>query len=284
MRAGWLVVLTGCNAILGLESTKEIDASDVPPPEGPVDAPSCSRIIADGDFDGDGIPNAVDKCPFHFDPGGVNGPDGDGDGVGDACDPDPHTPVGKDGECILLVDDFQTISPCWEKRGWTQCIGGACSGPTDQITTLAYDVGVGVDFVEVAGTITDPGTQLDAMVQIVLAFDDANGLTGTDCRIADDPLGNFVLGSFSWNRGSELSGGNYPLVPGRQFTSAPVTIRWVPGGTNGLCVATAEPPAGHTEGTGNIQQPMGGRLAIRAQHAAFRIEKLVAYGTGGHCR
>jgi hypothetical protein len=45
------------------------------------------------DGDGDGIPDATDKCPMVFDPvrpvdNGVQG-DTDGDGVGDACDPCP---------------------------------------------------------------------------------------------------------------------------------------------------------------------------------------------------
>jgi imidazolonepropionase-like amidohydrolase len=46
-----------------------------------------------GDGDGDGIPDASDKCPGVFDPirpvdGGAQ-PDADGDGEGDACDPCP---------------------------------------------------------------------------------------------------------------------------------------------------------------------------------------------------
>jgi hypothetical protein len=49
-------------------------------------------ITAD-DSDGDGIPNATDKCPNVFDAprpmdNGVE-PDTDGDGLGDACDPCP---------------------------------------------------------------------------------------------------------------------------------------------------------------------------------------------------
>ena len=47
------------------------------------------------DTDGDGIPDATDKCPTVFDPirpldNGVQ-PDSDGDGIGDACDPCPFT-------------------------------------------------------------------------------------------------------------------------------------------------------------------------------------------------
>ena len=50
-------------------------------------------VAGPGDLDGDGIPDATDKCPSVFDPirpldNGVQG-DADGDGVGDACDPCP---------------------------------------------------------------------------------------------------------------------------------------------------------------------------------------------------
>jgi imidazolonepropionase-like amidohydrolase len=73
----------------------------------PINEPSCTpkrplavngssiytgEITAD-DSDGDGIPDATDKCPHVFDPirpmdNGVQA-DTDGDGVGDACDPCP---------------------------------------------------------------------------------------------------------------------------------------------------------------------------------------------------
>jgi large repetitive protein len=76
----------------------------------PMDEPTCtpSRPIAVGgssvytgatsaaDTDGDGIPDATDKCPTVFDPirpmdNGVEA-DTDNDGVGDACDPCPLDP------------------------------------------------------------------------------------------------------------------------------------------------------------------------------------------------
>src|SRR5213075_490936 len=50
-----------------------------------------SGVPSPADRDGDGIPDATDKCPTVFDPvrpvdNGVQ-PDTDGDGIGDACDP-----------------------------------------------------------------------------------------------------------------------------------------------------------------------------------------------------
>lgn len=79
--------------------------------------------VADGD--GDGLPDAADRCPTVFDPirpldGGVQ-PDADGDGVGDACDPCPllagittcpaPDPADLDGDGITTaVDDCPLVA------------------------------------------------------------------------------------------------------------------------------------------------------------------------------
>jgi hypothetical protein len=47
----------------------------------------------DPDIDGDGFPNERDSCPRAAD---VTRADADGDGVGDACDACPDTPDGAD--------------------------------------------------------------------------------------------------------------------------------------------------------------------------------------------
>jgi len=57
-------------------------------------------IPVEGDADGDGIPDHLDNCPFHFNPPrpidmGVQ-PDLDGDGLGDICDPCPLQPDTED--------------------------------------------------------------------------------------------------------------------------------------------------------------------------------------------
>ncbi|HWV37224.1 MAG TPA: thrombospondin type 3 repeat-containing protein [Vulgatibacter sp.] len=53
-----------------------------------MDADGCQEA----DEDGDGIPDAIDNCPGNYNPGQE---DLDGDGVGDACDPD------MDGDLVL---------------------------------------------------------------------------------------------------------------------------------------------------------------------------------------
>ena len=77
VRAWWLV-LAGCNEVLGLGPTAVIDApaiTDTP------DAPRC----AGPDEDADGYPDLCDNCPSVANPDQANG---DGDDLGDACDPD----------------------------------------------------------------------------------------------------------------------------------------------------------------------------------------------------
>src|SRR5690606_17775141 len=49
------------------------------------DYPTCEDVSASTDEDGDAIPSTLDLCPFASDP---DQGDLDGDGLGDACDPD----------------------------------------------------------------------------------------------------------------------------------------------------------------------------------------------------
>ncbi|HEX3475397.1 MAG TPA: choice-of-anchor D domain-containing protein [Kofleriaceae bacterium] len=61
-------------------------------------------IVPDGDADGDGIPDSVDRCPHEpedkdgfQDADGCPDPDNDGDGIPDALDKCPNEPEDKDG-------------------------------------------------------------------------------------------------------------------------------------------------------------------------------------------
>ncbi|MCW5805649.1 MAG: hypothetical protein KIT31_24980 [Deltaproteobacteria bacterium] len=107
--------------------------------------PTC--IDADGDIDGDGIPNDKDFCnhmpggAFDEDRDGLGDecdpcpiapplaePDPDGDGVDAPCDPDPTRP----GDGIALFEGFNGPIPAtWRTSGAWQVVGGAAIATPD---------------------------------------------------------------------------------------------------------------------------------------------------------
>src|SRR6478752_7659015 len=64
-------------------------------------------IFADdpNDFDGDGVPNAVDNCPYTSNPDQA---DNDGDGKGDVCDPCPMNANPGAAGCPSSIYDIKT--------------------------------------------------------------------------------------------------------------------------------------------------------------------------------
>jgi hypothetical protein len=95
--AAAVLVLAGCNSLLGLANTVQVDAAE---------HPSCEMGAAQLDEDGDGIPNGQDNCPGVYN---ITQTDTDMDGVGDACDPNPTTP----GDRIVDTTYFVTSLGCW---------------------------------------------------------------------------------------------------------------------------------------------------------------------------
>lgn len=96
----------GCDRVLGLarvdvRSDATVDVRVDAPVDVSVDAAGC---VGNGhDEDLDGIDDNCDDCPADPNPGQA---DGDGDRVGDACDPSPGSP----GDTILLFLPFTDTS------------------------------------------------------------------------------------------------------------------------------------------------------------------------------
>ncbi len=147
----------------------------------PSGIPTC--LPADGDLDGDGIPNSMDFCD-HM-PGGATdedgdgigdvcdacpiapppaSPDPDGDAVDSPCDPDPHTA----GDQILFFDGFNngldpgwkpTTASAWTLEGGEMVVSLAGIPSADYLqmgviakTNLAVEASYRIDNVETSST------------------------------------------------------------------------------------------------------------------------------------
>src|SRR6185503_15976230 len=80
---------------------------------------AAGACVMGSDRDGDGVPNATDRCPDTFDPAQA---DSDGDGDGDACDCAPmdaarHARAAE--QCANGVDD--------DCDGLADCADDACA-------------------------------------------------------------------------------------------------------------------------------------------------------------
>ena len=104
----------------GVASPDGIPDSCDPSPNEPTAGPPANQPT---DHDGDGYPNRGDNCPLVANPDQNDKDLGDtgeevGDGIGDACDPNPGTPDGAEIKCIKTSvavvggDPNVAFSPC----------------------------------------------------------------------------------------------------------------------------------------------------------------------------
>lgn len=124
-----LVGVAGCNQIFGVDETglrEYFDAKPRPDADPRVDldndgikdvadpciAPETDALI---NSDGDTLPNGGDSCPFDS----AAQPDGDSDGIGDACDPEP---TFNRVRCVMAFSDPDLNFGLWkhgeEAVGW----------------------------------------------------------------------------------------------------------------------------------------------------------------------
>lgn len=113
----------GCNPVFGIDKTLPQDAAPDTPDadlrpdrdhDGVADVEDpCIAAAADfaEDTDGDTVVNGDDVCPF-FPP---LGPDSDGDGMHDVCDPFPMVP-GDSHRCAMRLYDPELNASLWKAR------------------------------------------------------------------------------------------------------------------------------------------------------------------------
>lgn len=122
------------------------------------DAFECGKLAPDlDDADADCVADALDNCPGYSN---FDQTDGEGDGVGDACDPDPAAP----GDTLVEFEDFDdpvAAALAWQEYGTTG--------------RFVYEVGGVVHPVEEGGSYLQRATPIpdtpEVLVEIAFRFD-----------------------------------------------------------------------------------------------------------------
>lgn len=165
------LVLTGCNAVLGLEATRRGDGG------GAIDAAGDASTVIDGapgpdtpascitpDEDNDHVGDACDNCPNLRNQSQTDNDIGGGDHVGDVCDVRPT--VGGDSMIAFYPFNDPAEANAWTPAGpWTVQGGGYTSTTTAGNLSLAVINGLSdasrviapVGFVLSAGTTPQGG-------------------------------------------------------------------------------------------------------------------------------
>ena len=125
-------------------------------------APDGDPIVVGHDEDRDGIDDGLDVCPHIADPGQL---DTDGDRVGDACDPNPTSPI----DHLVFFDGFVAQRSEWSLTGPAPTFDGEhlssdTSGDQQLVLSLPATMS-GTDRIAVAGRIvgSSAGQQLVAL-------------------------------------------------------------------------------------------------------------------------
>lgn len=176
----WLVLLAcvGCNQLFDLQQSEIAVAPDRDSDGTPDTTDNCIDVANDQrDTDADGIGDACDNCVHVANSGQEHA--GDGDALGDVCDPHPID----DGDCLLLVDSFSdpaSFDAHWRVRSDDAVPELHIDAGAVQLVPSATSTGLAIvadDMPPVRLDVTVLAT-LPALTQPVAAF--TNAISNTD--------------------------------------------------------------------------------------------------------
>jgi hypothetical protein len=246
---GLVFVLAGCDTLLKLQHVSPPDAPDA---------------FVDFDSDGDHKIDREDNCPAVANEDQV---DGDGDGIGDACDPHP---VGVHDE-VVASDLFHTPSANWTSFGtWDLSDGAWTSPPETDGGTLAFTA---------ARTLEDPAFQIGFTM---VGFDDTAGMPENLEIAFDSDTGNYGNCDFR----HDVSGAIPYQIVLHSLNGIPYTSTSVPAyatGTRyvGTYVRNAPNSSCSVQGVTKTRPDDINQLtttpSLKAAHLRVRIDSIVIY-------
>ena len=237
-------------------------AGDAATSDGGIDSATADAFVCIGgslhDEDSDTIRDSCDVCPHIPDP---SQPDGDGDRVGDMCDPEPMIARQQ----IVLFDAFATLDPAWSNNGGTisndQLVLDGRGGTAREVFRPFTPA---TDLLIIGGSTgaADAGTH-----HISFGWRPSAGAGNAYCEIYD--TGASTLTQFTWTfndtsymQAGTMSWGGARLVNGSGTLMLEITPTTV------ACSSTWQ---GMTINTGNAARP-----ALAAQRLFIYAENMLA--------
>lgn len=270
-----LVALTACNAAFGIESTRLIDApvigDDAPSPpdrdrDGVPDPDDpCIASIADGkgDWNGDGLSNEDDACPFGYD----DSANQDGDGLCNECDPLPMD-AGDRLRCLMSFQNVRLTRDLWFPRGgaatWNllATFGIVGQGTDVVVAAESFEGSVTTGYVAqfAVGTLTGGASQ--GGVTLWLRTNSTASAVDIGCEARGDGSSTTVA-----LRGSSAAPQTVPQPIQRVSRIHAVVAATTTGGTNVSC---------RVNWLGLVEAVVSSQVALPPGHVGFGIESINA--------
>jgi hypothetical protein len=202
-----LLGLAACNRVFGIENTGvlpsqdaavapdgdpriDLDLDGIKDVEDPCIAPDTDLMV---DTDADGTTNATDSCVLVA----ATSIDGDGDGIGDGCDPTPATP-GDRVRCVMGFTDPELDVAMWhprdESKAWTLYYPRSLSvnGTGSIIADWSFE-SPNVTTMQVSGSFYTSGIAQTARFEVLARAARTPDPTDVGCALGISELGGYTL-------------------------------------------------------------------------------------------